>query len=258
MKKVSLIMTTYNSKENFKKTYGSICSQDYPQIEVIVVDGASTDGTREEIEMRAKENPAMRWISEKDTGIYDALNKGIRMATGDIIAIMNDEYACVDAVSRFVNAIETEHSDGVHSDLIYQDENGRCIRKWHMGQGKIRSGWMPGHPTLFLKREVYEKYGLYKENYRSAADYEFMVRILNDGKVRLSYIPKVLVHMYYGGTSNHGLKGYGRSFAEGVRALRENGVKGALWITLLRTVRVMGQFRGSGRTKNENDYSGAL
>lgn len=242
MQKVSLIMTTYNSREHFAASYESIRRQTYPDIEIVVVDGKSDDGTVEEIKKRAEENPALRWISEKDSGIYNALNKGIRMAKGDIIAIFNDQYLRDDAVEQYVRAIENNRCDGVHSDLVYLDENGRSVRRWKMGEGDIRKGWMPGHPTLYLKKEVYERYGLYKEDYRCAADYEFMVRILKDGNIKLSYIPQELIAMYYGGTSNSSLGAYLVSFREGVRALRENQVKHAFWITILRTIKVLKQF----------------
>ena len=240
---VSLIMTTCNSRDNFIKSYESVRKQTYPEVEIIVVDGASTDGTVDEIKKRANENPAVKWISERDTGIYNALNKGIRMATGDIIAIFNDQYLCDDAIEQYVRAIKENNSDGAHSDLVYMDGNGKTIRRWKMGEGNIGQGWMPGHPTLYLRRQVYEKYGLYKEDYRCAADYEFMVRILKDGHTKLAYIPRELLGMYYGGTSNSDIRAYLISFLEGVRALRENRVKGALWITLRRTIKVLKQFR---------------
>lgn len=242
MKKVSLIMTTYNSRDHFIASYECIRRQTYPYIEVVVVDGKSDDGTLEEIKKRAEENSALRWISEKDAGIYNALNKGIRMAKGDIIAIFNDQYLRDDAIEQYVRAIVDNQCDGVHSDLVYLDENGKRIRGWRMGEGDIRHGWMPGHPTLYLKKEIYGKYGLYKENYRCAADYEFMVRILKDGSVKLAYIPQELIAMYYGGTSNSSLGAYLVSFREGVRALRENQISGALWITMRRTMKVLKQF----------------
>lgn len=239
---VSLILTTYNSRENFRKTYASICRQTYPAIEIVVVDGASTDGTREEIEQCAKKDKRIRWISEKDKGIYQAMNKGLHMATGQVIAFFNDEFLEDTAIEQYVCAIEESGLEGVHSDLVYRGENGEIVRTWKMGEGDIRTGWLPGHPTLYLKREIYEKFGDYKEEYRCAGDYEFMVRILKEKQVRLAYIPKTLISMYYGGTSSNGMKAYWISFREGVRALRENKISGALWITLKRTVRVLRQF----------------
>lgn len=130
---------------------------------------------------------------------------------------------------------------GAHADLVYV-EGERVIRKWHMGEGSIAQGWMPGHPTLFLRRAVYEKYGLYDTTYRCAADYEFMVRFLKEKDIELAYVPEVLVAMFYGGTSNAGLKNYLVSFREGYAALRKNGVAHPLLITLRRTLRVLLQF----------------
>lgn len=244
MKKVSLLLTTYNSAQNLPITLESIQSQTYEKIEVVIVDGASSDATILLIEQFSK-NTALevKWVSEPDKGLYDAMNKAYRMCTGDIIAVCNDRLCEKDAVALLVDAIEKTGKDciGAHSDLVYVDGE-RTVRTWHMGQGSIFQGWMPGHPTLFLKREVYEKYGEYDITYRCAADYEFMVRFLKDEKNKLAYVPKVLISMFYGGTSNAGLRNYLVSFKEGYMALRTNGVKHPLMITLKRTWRVLRQF----------------
>ena len=244
MKKVSLLLTTYNSAQNLPITLESIQSQTYEKIEVVIVDGASSDATLLLIEQFAK-NTALevKWVSEPDKGLYDAMNKAFRMCTGDIIAVCNDRLCEKDAVALLVDAIDKSGKDciGAHSDLVYVDGE-KIVRTWHMGQGSIRQGWMPGHPTLFLKREVYEKYGEYDITYRCAADYEFMVRFLKDEKNKLAYVPKVLISMFYGGTSNAGLRNYLVSFKEGYMALRTNGVKHPLMITLKRTWRVLRQF----------------
>ena len=244
MKKVSLLLTTYNSAQNLPITLESIQSQTYKKIEVVIVDGASSDATILLIEQFAKNTDLeVKWVSEPDKGLYDAMNKAYRMCTGDIIAVCNDRLCDKDAVALLVDAIEKSGKDciGAHSDLVYV-EGERIVRTWHMGQGSIRRGWMPGHPTLFLKREVYEKYGEYDITYRCAADYEFMVRFLKDEKNKLAYVPKVLISMFYGGTSNAGLRNYLVSFKEGYMALRTNGVKHPLLITLKRTWRVLRQF----------------
>ena len=185
----------------------------------------------------------MKWVSERDKGLYDAMNKAFCLSTGDIIAVCNDRLSEKDAVASFVEAIEQAGEDciGAHSDLVYM-EGDKIVRSWHMGQGNISQGWMPGHPTLYLKREIYEKYGQYDITYHCAADYEFMVRFLKDGSNRLAYVPRVLITMFYGGTSNAGLKNYLVSFKEGYMALRKNGVKHPLLITLRRTWKVLRQF----------------
>lgn len=242
MKKVSIITTTYNDSENLKKTIAQVEAQDYENIEYIIVDGASKDDTLEVIrEAKERFGDRLLWISEKDSGIYDAINKGLQMATGDYIGLCFDRFACKDAVSKMVAVMETEGTDGVHADLNYVDGE-KIIRKWRQGQGNIRTGWMPGHPTLYLKREVYETYGLYKTDYRIAADYEYMIRILKDGKVKLSYIPEVLIKMSHGGTSTSSLGAYLEGLREGHRALKENGIKFAFVTDILRIFRTLLQF----------------
>lgn len=244
MYKVSLLMTTYNSVSNLPITLESVKNQTYKKIEVVIVDGQSTDGTVALIEQFAQNADfEVKWISEPDKGLYDAMNKAYLMSTGDIIAICNDRLTREDAVSLLVKAVEDAGEDcvGAHCDLVYKDGE-KIVRSWKMGQGKIRQGWMPGHPTLFLKREIYEKYGLYDITYRCAADYEFMVRFLKEDKNRLAYVPKVLISMFYGGTSNAGLRNYLISFKEGYMALNKNGVKHPLIITLKRTWKVLRQF----------------
>lgn len=265
MLKVSLLVTTYNVKDNLAVTLKNIEAQDYDDIEVVIVDGQSKDGTLDVIREYATRYQvpalcgsdavsrgtdigrtgrlAVRWISEPDRGLYDAMNKAWAMCTGDIVAVCNDKLCTSDALSKLVSAIEQGGKDciGAHADLVYVDGE-RVVRTWHMGEGKLSQGWMPGHPTLFLKREVYERYGAYDISYRCAADYEFMVRFLKDEKNRLAYVPEVLVAMFYGGTSNAGLRNYLVSFKEGYMALKNNGVRHPLLITVKRTFRVLGQF----------------
>ena len=245
MRRVSLLVTVYNAAKNLPITLQSIEEQDYQDIEVVIVDGGSTDGTVnliKEFAGRIKERGtlSLNWVSEKDKGLYDAMNKAYALSTGDIIAVCNDRLCEPDAVSSLVNAICAGGPGciGAHSDLVYV-EGGRVIRGWHMGEGKLSQGWMPGHPTLLLIRDVYEKYGLYDTSYHCAADYEFMVRFLKDQDNRLAYVPRVLVAMFYGGTSNAGIRNYLVSFQEGYRALRKNGVRFPLWITLRRTMKVL-------------------
>ena len=262
-------MTTYNVKDNLAVTLESIEAQDYTDIEVVIVDGQSRDGTldvirefserhsvsgsdgradsrqdvSEETDSKRGESISVRWVSEKDNGLYDAMNKALAMCTGDIVAVCNDRLCKSDAVTKLVSAIEQGGDDciGAHADLVYVDGE-RIVRKWRMGEGRLSSGWMPGHPTLFLKREVYEQYGCYDINYRCAADYEFMVRFLKDEKNRLAYVPEVLIAMFYGGTSNAGLGNYLVSFKEGYMALKKNHVPHPLVITIMRTFRVLSQF----------------
>lgn len=238
--KVSIVTTVYNDRENLKKVIRQVWSQDYENIEYIIVDGGSEDGTLEVIKEAAK-HMEIKWVSEPDKGIYDGINKGLHMATGEIIGCCYDRYTAPDVISRMVALMEKEGTDGVHGDLCYM-EGDRVVRHWHQGQGSIRTGWMPGHPTLYLRREVYETYGDYRTDYRISADYEFMIRILKDKQVRLSYIPEVLIWMEHGGTSTGSLGAYLEGMKEGHRALKENGVSCAWFTDLCRVARVLLQF----------------
>ena len=243
-KTVSLILTTYNSAENLARTLESIEQQDYPQIEVNIKDGGSTDDTLRIIkEYESKSRYRVKWTSSPDRGIYDAMNQGYALAEGDIIVFFNDLFLHPDVVSQMVKTIEdNSQCVGAHADLVYADET-KVVRYWKMGpQKSLYLGWMPGHPTLFLKREIYEKYGLYNPEYRIAADYEFMIRFLKDKENRLAYLPRTIIRMYYGGTSTSDTGSYLKSLREGHQALKENGVNGAFLIDFLRTCRVLLQF----------------
>ncbi len=280
--RVSLIMTTYNSQGTFRQSLASALSQDYPDLELVIKDGGSTDGTLDLIREAAAKHDNIVWKSCPDTGIYDGMNQGIKMSSGDVIAVFNDLFTCTDAVSKLVlplagagnpdhdgtddftadfkpdsnsgsgitpdSASDTSEAenvpeyDGVHSDLAYM-EGDHVVRRWKMGEGKITDGWMPAHPTLYLRRSVYEKYGLYDTSYRTSADYEFMVRILGKGNVKLIYVPEELIHMFYGGTSNGGLKGYLRNTREAYRALKVNEIPHPAEIILKRILKTLKQFR---------------
>lgn len=248
MKKVSLILTTYNSSKNLPKTLESIEKQDYPAIEVVIKDGGSTDGTLEIIKRYEKESHnQVIWSSRKDTGIYDAMNQGFARSTGDVVAFFNDVFDKEDVISKLIAQMEKtdpvsgKEYIGVHADLVYVNGE-KIVRKWHMGNQDIRQGWMPGHPTLFLKREIYEAYGLYDTTFKIAADYEFMIRFLKDKENRLAYLPETVIRMFYGGTSNGGLGNYMVSLLEGHRALKKNGIRHAWLVDCRRTLRVLKQF----------------
>lgn len=249
MKKVSLILTTYNCKDNLIKTLESIEKQDYPKIEVVIKDGVSVDGTLEIVKKYQQESRhQVIWESKKDTGIYDAMNQGYVLSSGDIIVFFNDLFISENIISKMIEKIEEINPEtgkeyiGVHADLVYA-EGEKVIRKWRMGQGTIYQGWMPGHPTLFLNRGVYEKYGLYDTTYKIAADYEFMVRFLKDKENQLAYLPEIVVSMFYGGTSSGGIKSYFISLIESHNALVKNEVPFAWWLVFRRGLRVLWQFK---------------
>ena len=254
MKLLSIAIPCYNSENYMRNCIHSLLVGG-EEVEIVIVDGGSTDGTAAVIRGFAAKYPdgkgqpdgdaaiSVRWVSEPDRGLYDAMNKAWSMCSGDIVAVCNDKLCMPDAVTKLVRAIEQggDGCIGAHSDLVYTDGE-RIVRSWHMGEGRLKDGWMPGHPTLFLKRQIYDKYGTYDISYRCAADYEFMVRFLKDEKNRLAYVPEVLVAMFYGGTSNAGLGNYLVSFKEGYMALKKNRVPHPLLITIKRTFRVLRQF----------------
>lgn len=248
-KKVSLILTTYNCKENLVKTLSSIEKQDYPDIEVIIKDGGSKDGTLDIIkEYESKSRNKVIWKTEEDQGIYDAMNQGYILSNGDIIVCFNDVFISSDVISKMVakllaiNPKTGKEYVGVHGDLVYSRDN-KVVRKWQMGEGNVYQGWMPGHPTLFLKREVYEKYGLYDTSFKIAADYEFMIRFLKDTENQIAYLPEIVVSMFYGGTSSRGLYSYLLSLKEGHRALKKNSIRFSWLIDLKRILRFLKQFK---------------
>lgn len=248
MKRVSLILTTYNCKENLIKTLQSIEQQDYSEIEVVIKDGLSTDGTLEVIkEYQKKSHKEVKWETKPDKGIYDAMNQGYAMSSGDIVVCFNDVFTENDVVRKMVEKVSSINPKtgkeyiGAHADLVYSSGE-KIIRKWCMGEGNICQGWMPGHPTLFLKREIYEKYGLYNTGFKIAADYEFMIRFLKDEENQLAYLPETIISMFYGGTSSGGLSNYLVSLKEAHQALKNNHVKFAVIINLKRAVKVLKQF----------------
>jgi glycosyltransferase involved in cell wall biosynthesis len=189
-----------------KDTLDSVRDQDYPDIEHIIVDGLSKDQTLKVV----GEYPHITTVvSEKDNGIYDAMNKGISMVKGDIVGILNsdDFYAGKDVISRVVNTFSKTGCDAVYGDLVYVDKDNidKVVRYWKAGSYKsdaFKWGWMPPHPTLFVSRRVYEKYGLFNLDLTTAADYELMLRFIHKNQIKLEYIPELLVKMRSGGASN--------------------------------------------------------
>jgi glycosyltransferase involved in cell wall biosynthesis len=234
--KVSIITICYNSAATIEDTIKSVCSQEYPNVEYIIVDGASTDRTLE-IADRYRGRIA-KVISEKDKGIYDAMNKGIQAATGDVVGILNsdDYYADERVISDVVNALTGSGCDGLYADLIYvnREQKNKVVRRWIAGKyraGMFLGGWMPPHPTFFVKRHLYHELGLYNLSLRSAADYELMLRFIHRHHISLVYLPRVITHMRTGGQSNVSLRNRIRANKEDRAAWRINDLKPA-WYTL--------------------------
>ncbi len=244
--KISIITAVCNNHTEIKNAIGSVLSQTYPGIEYIIVDGASTDGTKGIIESYG--NKVSKYIYEKDNGIYDALNKGISIATGDVIGILHsdDIFENKDVISQVAQTFEKYDADGVYGDLIYvsKDSPEKIIRFWKSAPFKIsmiEKGWMPPHTTLFLKRNLFEKFGNYNTRFKIAADYDFMLRILNKPELKFIYLPQVITRMRVGGASNRNLKNILQKSREDLLALRVNKI-GSLWTLFLKNFSKLKQF----------------
>jgi len=237
--KVSIITVAFNSAKTIEGTIQSVLSQDYPDIEYIVVDGGSTDGTVPIIERY--QNRITKWISEKDRGMYDAMNKGIAMATGDVIGILNsdDIYMNTHVISDLMALMQAKKAQVVFADLILVDQNddNKILRYYdssHFHPNKFQHGWMPAHPTVFVKRELYDVVGPFSTTYQIAADYEMLIRILAIQRARYAYLPKPVVRMRSGGASTAGLSRNWILNKEIVRACRENGIYSNMAMLLLK------------------------
>ncbi len=228
--KISIITITYNSAATLKDTIESVVNQSYKDIEYIIVDGKSTDSTLDIID--SYKNKISKFISEKDHGLYDALNKGIAMATGDVIGILHsdDFYTNHLVIEKLVDQMIRQQADAVYADLYYVDKHNtaKIFRKWKSGEykiGQFLKGWMPPHPTFFVKREYYEKYGKFNLSFHSAADYELMLRFIHKHHLKLAYLPEFIIRMRVGGKSNVSLKNRIRANKEDRRAWKVNGLK---------------------------------
>lgn len=245
--KISIITIVYNNRETIADAIESVLAQSYPDIEYIVVDGQSTDGTVEIVESYGSR--ISQFISEKDAGLYDAINKGIRLATGEVVGLLHsdDLFHSIDAIKAVAETFKKNRTDSVYADLVYvnRQDAGKVIRNWKSGIYKRDNfiyGWMPPHPTFYVKREVYQRLGLYNTKFRSAADYELMLRYLYKEGISTSYLPQVLVRMRMGGKSNVTLANRWRANQEDDRAWAINGLKPLFFTRYLKPLRKIYQY----------------
>lgn len=245
--KVSIITVCYNSEKTIEDTLQSVINQSYPNIEYIVIDGVSTDNTLSIINKYKDKITTI--VSEKDNGIYDAINKGIKLATGDIVANLNSDDFYIDnnVINDVVATFEKDKTDTLYADLYYVDavDTNKIVRYWKSKkytEGLFLKGWMPPHPTFFVKKEVYDKHGLFDLQFKSAADYEIMLRFIHRFKTSIAYLPRVIVKMRVGGVSNASLKNRIKANKEDRRAWEVNGLKPTAFTLIFKPLSKLMQF----------------
>ena len=248
--KVSIITATYNSEKYLADCIESVRKQTYGNIEHIIVDGKSTDNTLKVIHKYSKSIAS--WISETDRGMYDAINKGIKMATGDIIGILNsdDMLASADVIMDIVACFDETGTDSIYGDLVYVDPvNPHKVMRYWRGltykRNRFNYGWMPAHPTFYIKRELIDVFGGYENHYYTAADYEFMARYLYRYKVDSYYLPKMVVKMRNGGASNSTLRSRFRANRRDYLAMKINKIPFAFLVSILKPLIKIPQYKST-------------
>ena len=245
--KLSIITIAFNAADTIKDTVESVLSQqlDGFDLEYIVIDGASSDAT---LAILTPFQDRITLISEPDQGIYDAMNKGISNASGDYIGILNadDMYASEDVLQRVTDLFKSSRAESVYGDLVYvdRDDPTKVTRTWNSGPFKrsaFLQGWMPPHPTFFVRKSVYDAHGLFSLQLRSAADYELMLRFLFKTGITTAYLPSTLVRMRLGGLSNASLGNRWRANREDRKAWRMNGITPYPWTLLMKPLRKVSQ-----------------
>ena len=228
---ISVVTAVYNRRDTVGQALDSVLAQTHPAVQSVVIDGASTDGTVQLLEQYRSRLGV--FLSEPDQGLYDALNKGIRRATGDVVGFLHadDLFADEQVLARIAQAFADPQVEAVYGDLVYvrHDDVTQVVRYWragHFDRDALRHGWMPPHPTFYVRRSVYERFGLFDTRYRIAADYDTVLRFLAGGAIRTAYIPQVLIRMRTGGVSNRSLGNILRKSREDLEVTRRNHVGG--------------------------------
>lgn len=244
---ITVITVAYNSAKTIADTLNSVASQTYTDIEHLVIDGASSDGTVQLVISHA--NPQIRLISEPDKGIYDAMNKGLAQATGEVVGFLNsdDFYADSAVLEKIANTFQDPTVDACYADLVYVNQgNTRVMRYWKskpFSRGDFAKGWSPAHPTFYVRKSVIERLGLFDQSYKMGVDVEFMMRYLECGLIRAVYIPHVLVRMRLGGTSNQSWTNIFLQNKEIFAAMRKNGIPfSGIWFAVIKVVSRLWQF----------------
>ncbi|MDR0467686.1 MAG: glycosyltransferase [Campylobacteraceae bacterium] len=244
--KISIITVVYNGEKYVEDALKSVVNQSYKNLEYIIIDGKSIDNTLNII--KKYEDKISKIISEKDNGLYDAMNKGVQLATGDIVGILNSDDFYIDNMT--LNKIaqifeENRQIDIVYSDLMYVDEvdTDKVVRFWKSGkQQSFKNGWHPPHPTMFVKKELYDKYGLFDTDFKISADYELMLRFIEKNRANLFYLPETTVKMRVGGVSNKSIKNIVKANIEVLKAWKKNGFRVPFFIFFIKPFKKIKQF----------------
>lgn len=247
--KITIITATYNSGQTLTDTLESVLRQSYTDIDYVIVDGGSKDNTLDIIRRyEPRFEGRMRWISELDKGIYDAMNKGIRMAAGDVVGLLNsdDFYTSNDVLEHVARALSDPNVDAIYGDIHYvnDDDLTHCVRYYSsrvFSRGLMRLGFMPAHPSFYCRRAIYEKYGLFDTSLRVAADFENLLRLIFVNRIRTKYIPEDFVTMRTGGASSSGMVSHKRILKEHMVAYKQNGVYSNLFLEGLRYLYKIGE-----------------
>lgn len=245
--KFSIITVVRNGAPTIRHAIESVADQQFPDVEHLVIDGASTDGTLEIIERYRGRLGSI--VSEPDHGIYDGMNKGLGLATGDIIGFLNadDLYADEHVLRDVAVCFDDPSVEAVYGDLIYVSaaDPARVVRYWRSGEyraGRFRSGWMPAHPTLFVRRRVYERFGGFDLSFRLQSDFDLTMRLLEVHRIKAVYLPRILVRMRLGGATNRSVANVVRGNLEAYRACRKNAVKVSPWFIVRKVLSRIPQF----------------
>ena len=243
--KISIITATFNSEKTICSTLQSVDNQTYKNIEHIVIDGKSTDKT---LEIVAKFSSVSKVISEKDSGVYFALNKGIKKASGDVIGFLHaDDFFANDLIlEKIAEKFKDTNADILYADLDYVafENHKKIIRHWKSGDfsfKKLKKGWMPPHPTFYVKKSIYDRLGYFDTSFSIAADYDLMLRFLSDKTLKVVYLPEVTVKMRVGGISNRNLKNILQKSREDLRAMKKNHV-GNFFTLIMKNLQKIPQF----------------
>lgn len=247
MIKVTIITAVFNEIELIEQCINSVLDQSYGDIEYIIVDGGSTDDTVEVI--RKYDQRISKWISAPDKGLYYALNKGLQMSSGEIVGFLHsdDIYANSEIIKTVISQMTEYNVDGCYGDLQYVDRHDieKIVRYWKScpyNDGLFKKGWMPPHPTLFLKRDIYNRYGFFNTDFRIAADYELMLRFFKKHNISSRYVSEVFIKMRVGGVSNRSLKNLLKKSSEDYRAWKVNNLCGGGYTILRKNISKIPQF----------------